>query len=41
MREALEALAREDRRPLASYVKLVLERHIEEKMREREKNEKK
>lgn len=34
MREELEKLAKADRRPLASYVKLVLEKHIEEKRRE-------
>jgi hypothetical protein len=34
-------LAAEDRRPLASYLKIVLERHIAEKRREHEKKESK
>jgi predicted DNA-binding protein len=37
LREELERLAAEDRRPLAAYVKLVLEEHV----RAKEKNKKK
>jgi len=37
LKDALQALADADRRPLATYIKLVLEDHVDEKARQQKK----